>query len=309
MSLPRVLAIAAVVTLCAKTAAAEASEMGQAVADFEAAEQALATSPPCETMCKALQSMSNAAARICELAKDGSPLDQKRCVDAKTKVEEATARVRASCPDCVTAKPDTGVTATKPTTVPPPPPSPGKTETEAKEPVAMTADHGEAAAMSVGGGRRSSLMLDLLPLFLPPTVVQPRWVQRIGPHTALAIAFGYGSVPKTDGRENGRTAALMVGGELRVNVAGRFDRGVGLFVGADFAYRNADLEFGERVTARSFPLGFALGPEVGLRAVCPYGFTVEARAGVDFLAQDLRGPGSPTDRVLPLGAISLGWTF
>lgn len=307
MSLPRVLAIAAVVTLCAKTAAAEGTEMSEAVAELEAAEHALATSPPCESMCKALHSMANAAARICELAKDGSPLDQKRCVDAKAKVEEATARVRAACPDCVAGKPDTGVTATKPPATkslePTPPPSPEK-----KEPAAMGAAEADVAATSATGGRRSSLMLDLLPIFLPPAVVQARWVQRVGPHTAMAITFGFGSVPKTDGRENGRTSALVVGGEIRVNVVGRFDR-VGLFVGADFAYRNADLEYGERVTARSFPLGFALGPEVGLRAVCPYGFTVEARAGADFLVQDLRGPDSPTDKVLPLGAISLGWTF
>jgi hypothetical protein len=39
------------------------------------------------------------------------------------------------------------------------------------------------------------------------------------------------------------------------------------------------------------------------------GLTIEARAGVDFVVQDLRGQNAPTDKVLPLGAISLGWSF
>jgi len=303
----RVLAISAVVALFAKGAAADegTTEMQQAVADFTAAEQALATSPPCETMCKALQSMARAAERICELAKGGGPIDQKRCVDAKAKVEEATTRVRASCPDCTTAKPEAPATATtKPAVTPmeptPPPPAPGKSMDDDRV--------SESSVSAMGAGRHSSVLLDVLPLFLPPAMVQPRLVRQVGKHSAFAVTIGLGSLPKTDGVTSSRTSAFVIGGELRVIVLGRFD-GISAFVGADFAYREAGLDYGQHLTARGFPLGFVLGPELGTRLVTEGGLTIEARAGVDFVVQDLRGQNAPTDKVLPLGAISLGWSF
>lgn len=298
MSPARAFGVAVVLTVCgAKSAAAETiTPMQEAVSSFEQAEASLQLTTPCENMCKALQSMIHAAERICELAKDGSPLDQKRCVDAKAKVNDAITRVRAACPDCV--KPEGAPTvAAKP---PAPPAAPSKSE---------AAYGGVADAEYVAArGRTTSLELDLLPLALPPTVFQPRFVRRVGERMALAITFGFGVLPKTDGRENGRTGVLVAGGELRMTMLGAFD-GLSAFAGLDFAYRSGDLELGEHLTARSFPLGFAVGPELGLRFVTPYGLTVEARAGVDFLVQDLRGQGAPTDKVLPLGAVSAGWSF
>lgn len=54
----------------------------------------------CAQLCKALSSMSRAADRLCELARDGGDDGRQRCSDARAKVEAARARVRAKCPAC-----------------------------------------------------------------------------------------------------------------------------------------------------------------------------------------------------------------
>jgi hypothetical protein len=55
-----------------------------------------AAGDPCATACRALASMSRAADHLCGLAGD---MDQ-RCGDARTRVKNATDRVRAQCPVC-----------------------------------------------------------------------------------------------------------------------------------------------------------------------------------------------------------------
>lgn len=309
-------ALSALLLLLANPASADApagpSDMEQAMSAFAEAEKALAASPPCETMCKALHSMARAAEHICELARDGTALDQKRCVDARAKVEEATARVRAACPDCVTSKPDAPVTAAETKSAPVPPAkagtgaAAGADQPGKEQQLSGTASVSDSAE-SAGVGLRSSVLLDVLPLFTPPGLVSGRFVRRVGPRASVAIGFGLGSLPTNDGRSTGRTLAVAAGGELRILLAGRFD-GFSTFVGASFAYREANALAG-RVTARSFTPGTAIGPELGTRLVLSSGLTIEARAGFEYLVQDRRGLGAPTDRVLPLGAISVGWTF
>lgn len=79
----------------------EAGSLQRAQRDFDDASGAVATAgDDCAQLCKALSSMSRAAERLCELAKDGGADGQQRCSDARAKVEAARVRVRAKCPVC-----------------------------------------------------------------------------------------------------------------------------------------------------------------------------------------------------------------
>lgn len=63
---------------------------------FDDASKAFAAAgSDCMSMCKALQSMARATERLCELA--GTGPDAARCSDAKSKLEGARAKVKATC--------------------------------------------------------------------------------------------------------------------------------------------------------------------------------------------------------------------
>jgi hypothetical protein len=83
-------------------------ELAAAQADFESA-LASTSASDCATACRALESMRRAADRICALD-PGT-----KCSDARARVEESAARVRAKCPDC-------GAATTPPSMQPAPPP-------------------------------------------------------------------------------------------------------------------------------------------------------------------------------------------
>ena len=73
---------------------AEATEDEAPVVTSGESAARVSTAPPCEIACKALASMRRSADRICELAGSADA----RCVNARRRVDEATARVaRASC--------------------------------------------------------------------------------------------------------------------------------------------------------------------------------------------------------------------
>ncbi|MBI2389242.1 MAG: hypothetical protein HYV09_06465 [Deltaproteobacteria bacterium] len=287
------------------------AEMADALAELAAAEQQLAASPPCVTMCKALESMKRAADRVCDLAKDGPPSDQRRCDDARAKLEEATARVRAACPDCVVSPPYAPAGKAPAPAKPAEPTTDAGKKAEEKEAGATYAAAPPAPGeevRAVGAGRSVTLTVDVLPLLTPPWVAQARLAKRLGPKTSLAIAVGVGSLPTSHPEGKGRAPVTSIGGELRRFVYGGFD-GFGVFVGADLAFRMATLEPGENLRQYSFPLGLTVGPEIGTRLVAGAGFTVEARVGVGYLVHDGRGPGSSGERVLPIGGVGVGWTF
>ncbi|MBK7399226.1 MAG: hypothetical protein IPJ34_23895 [Myxococcales bacterium] len=81
------------------TADAEAA-VTKAAADLDAI-----GASDCPALCKALASLETATKHLCALAKPGDEVDQKRCSDAKGKLEEATKKVRAKCPACAPAPP------------------------------------------------------------------------------------------------------------------------------------------------------------------------------------------------------------
>jgi len=307
---PALAALVVTGVLATASARADDDEFATAVAEFDAADKALTTTAPCDTMCKALQSMIRAADRICELARDGNATEQKRCTDAKAKVAEATSRVRASCPNCDPSPPYAPSTAEKPkpdeAKVPAagkaPPPSPMVDEPTPPR------EESVAFAAGVARGRTSTISLDVIPLFAPPALGQLRFERAVSSRFSFAIVGGIGSLPKTGPQGSGRTSAFGVGGELRGYLFGSFDR-FGLFVGADVMFRSANnVAPGEYVEARAFPLGLTAGALVGTKLVLGGGFTVEARIGPSFVVDDRRD-GGPRPKVLPSGGVSLGWTF
>jgi hypothetical protein len=79
-----------------KTEATTMVDLPSAQSAFDDASKAFAAAgSDCVTMCKALQSMARATERLCELAGDGA--DAARCTDAKSKLEGARAKVKATC--------------------------------------------------------------------------------------------------------------------------------------------------------------------------------------------------------------------
>jgi len=78
-----------------------AVQMAEAELDFEIAQDAFtAAGNECASLCKALASMKRATEHLCELTQGGSNNDQKRCTDAKAKLETAQAKVKATCGGC-----------------------------------------------------------------------------------------------------------------------------------------------------------------------------------------------------------------
>lgn len=309
MRSPALAALVITGVLATTSARADDDEFATAVAEFDAADKALTTTAPCDTMCKALQSMIRAADRICELARDGNATEQKRCTDARAKVAEATSRVRASCPNCEPSPPYAPSTAEKPKPDEAKVPAAGKA-LPAPPPADEPAPPRESVAFAAGvsGGRTSTISLDVIPLFAPPVVGQLRFERAVSSRFSFAIVGGIGSLPKTGPQGSGRSSVFGVGGELRGYLFGSFDR-FGLFLGADAMFRSANnVAPGEYLEARAFPLGLTAGALVGTKLVFRSGLTVEARIGPSFVLDDRREDG-PRPRVLPNGGVSLGWTF
>ena len=71
-------------------------ELAKAQVSFDEASHAFsAAGNDCAQLCKALGSMTHATDRLCELAGD-----DKRCSDAKTRLDAARAKVKSTCGSC-----------------------------------------------------------------------------------------------------------------------------------------------------------------------------------------------------------------
>jgi len=284
----------------AEKAAAE-KQLAQGEADLAAAGSA------CVTMCKALQSMMNAADRICALAKDGPPDDQKKCAEARTKVADALARVRAACPDCNPGPP------LAPTSEPAKPPvkQPSANESEeAKAPTALPPEPGTAAVLATERrpSRRVTLTLDPMRLFAPAYMIQLRFEKAVSSRVSFAFAGGYGSLKTQDATGPSRTTASMLAIELRGYLVGQTD-GFGLFVSAEVSYREASLFANDHLADRFFPLGISAGPLVGVKIVTVFGLTLESRIGASVMLDDRRHGPDPKSVIVPNYGIGLGVTF
>ncbi|MBI2391312.1 MAG: hypothetical protein HYV09_17110 [Deltaproteobacteria bacterium] len=80
------------------------SEIAQAQVQLDEASKAFAASTgDCVALCKALHSMTHATERLCGLVAGGSPTDVQRCTDARSRLESAQAKVKASCGNACSA--------------------------------------------------------------------------------------------------------------------------------------------------------------------------------------------------------------
>ncbi|MGZ3419081.1 MAG: hypothetical protein ACXVEE_14515 [Polyangiales bacterium] len=302
----------ALLALWAAPVRAEGNDLASAQKQLAQGEADLAAAGgTCVTMCKALQSMMNAADRICELAKDGPAEDQKRCAEARSKVTEALARVRAACPDCSPGPP------LAPSTAEPKKPSAekaggaggiAKEDAEAKAPPAMAPSEATTVSSEHRTSPRVSITIDPLRFFLPAFLVQLRFEKAITSRVSLALAGAYGTLPIQGATGPRRTSATMLGAELRGYVVGRVD-GFGVFLSAEIAHRNANLFIDDNFTTRNFVLGLTAGPLIGVKMVTVGGFTFESRVGASYVIDDNRTDNEPHPKIVPNFSVGVGFTL
>lgn len=266
-----------------------------------------ATGGTCVTMCKALQSMMNAADRICALAKEGPPedreRDQQRCTEARTKVADAVARVRAACPDCNPGPPLAPSTAAPVPKEPASADDPGAHEIQTTALAPPSADYRAHRAKTL-----VSVTVDPMRLFLPRLLVQLRFEKALSARFSLALAGAYGTLETQGSNGPGRASATMLGAEIRAYVLGRVDE-VGLFVSAEINHRNAALFAEDHIVTRNFVLGLTAGPVVGVKLVTIGGFTLESRLGASYVIDDQRWAGAPRPRIVPNFGVGVGFSF
>jgi MYXO-CTERM domain-containing protein len=120
--------------------AAGADEHQQLMQQIQRDYDALGTND-CTVACKAFSSMRRATDRLCEIDPGSA------CAEAKSKLEDARRRVRASCPMCAVDE------EPKPKTEAPPPPAPPPARAEAVTASAPPAEskRGGCAGCRIGG--------------------------------------------------------------------------------------------------------------------------------------------------------------
>ncbi len=282
--------------------------LAEAQGEVDAALRALETSqePDCVTLCRALSSLARATERLCNLTRGEPESTERRCGDARAKLKEATQRVRAACPECALA----GQSPPSASVEPGAPKPADATDTMKAPPAPAPASGASFASSSEGGaggeGLSATVGLGLARLALPPALFKVYGELSPGGRFTNAFALGAGRLPVEGG---GR--ATVLAGELqpRFYALGRASRG-GLFVGASLAYASTlkpRAGAGARVIdSRLLASGLSVGPVVGGKLVIAPGLTLEAHAGAGAL---VAAPSSETRKIIPLGDLSLGWTF
>lgn len=286
----------------------EPTTFDQASRAFDDARAAFASSgTDCITMCKALQSMSRSAERVCALAPPGDEAAKHKCDDARAKVDEATKKVLAACPACNPNPPGGGVVTAKPaestteTGAPPPPPAPPREVSE--EDLAL------ASAIEVATSkkpRRITLAFSPLSLLLPALLVEGHLEANVGGPIALLVRGGVGSMRATNATSSAssdRASSWRLGGALRVYVGAAFS---GAFVALDGNWDRASAP----VAWSHFVPGFTFGPAIGWKHVASSGFTVETQVGAAAVAIDRREAIDAVKwKVVPTWNIAVGYTF
>lgn len=113
----------------------------------------VAATQDCRVACRALESLSRATKKLCDIGPD-------HCEEARAKLRDATARVRATCPECevkTTVEP-------KATNPPPAPPSYAGSDTVAKEEAAAPSKSGGCAGCGIASRAEGSIGLLALAL-------------------------------------------------------------------------------------------------------------------------------------------------
>ncbi|HEU4412323.1 MAG TPA: hypothetical protein VFS43_44180 [Polyangiaceae bacterium] len=273
----------------------------------------------CTTLCRALSSLARATERLCNLTRGEAEATERRCTDARARLKDATQRVRSACPECALAgqaPPTVGVKpgeekpvepAPREQTPPPmaPPPAPADMSFESAPSSAASA---EEVVERHRGGVSVTAGVGLSRLALPPGLVKA--YGEIAPieRASVLFSFGLGQLPVKSG---GRAGVFSVEAQPRVYALGGAGRG-GAFVGGALTIASAlgSKAIGrENRTAIDAPLlaaGVSVGPVAGAKLVLRSGLTIDLHGGVGFVVGS-RPPGER--RVVPLGDLSLGWTF
>lgn len=300
----------------------DAKAVTQAQQEFDGALRALEVGgeTDCATLCRALSSLARATERLCNLTRGEPDSTERRCTDARTRLKEATQRVRAACPECALAgqaPPNVWVTPDEPPAKPaheegappsPPPPAPDAGSVRANAPMAPAMSAPPEAVSARENGSSVSVGVGLLRLALPPGVFKIYGEVAPIERASLLVSIGAGQLPVKAG---GRAGVLAVEAQPRFYALGGARRG-GAFVGGSLTVATA---LGSKAIGREgrgaldAPLlaaGLSVGPVVGGKIVLRSGMTIDLHGGVGFVA-GARPPGER--RVVPLGDVSLGWTF
>ena len=278
------------VLLCASTRAAAdpVTDAEAAVAKAASDLDAVPTSD-CPALCKALESLESATKHLCALAKPGDAEDQKRCNDAKVKLEIATKKVRAKCPACA-ASPPADVVATPPTQPPMKPTEPLMKKGAASEDgpaeggdTKVESEH-VRAVQSVAHSPRLGLGIAPLRLISAPHLFALSLDLRLQRWLSVRADGAFGS----DGG-----FALDVGLAPRIFFAGDSYRG--LFLGLDARYTKVPYPSTVLVN------GFSLAPVVGARLPFTRRLWVSAHAGPAIMLGK-----QPEHRIVPRLDLTLG---
>lgn len=284
------LAVVALAAVSGRAEPAQPTDMADAEAAVVKAAAALDAVPSsdCASLCKALGSLETATKHLCALAKPGDAADQKRCADARSKLEEATKKVRTQCPSCAPAPPADVVT-----TKPPMPKDVPTTGTDHDGAVHKAeAAHAEtlhgAPGYAVRYERRTRLGLGWSPLRL---VLSPRLLA-----LSAEVVTPYSLSLRIDGavgRDEGQTA-WELGLAPRLWFAGFPERG--LFVGLDARWTKVPFP-GDVLTN-----GFTLAPVLGVRWPLTNRLWLAGHAGPAFALGK-----EPEHRAVPRLDLTLGW--
>ncbi len=285
-------------------------KLAEAQGEFDAALRALdgSAETDCVTLCRALSSLARATERLCNLTRGEAEATERRCTDARTRLKEATQRVRGACPECALAgqaPPAASVdVGGKPVEEP-------RTEATKAEPLPAPVDASASSDDSVSGRRGTSITggLGLLRVALPPTLIKAYGEVAPIDRFSMLVSFGLGRLPLGAG---GR--ATVVAGELQPRYyALGGARGGGLFAGASFSYvlpvsRPAAVagNDGDRdIDTALSTTGVSIGPVIGGKWVHRSGLTLDLHGGAGVIVADKVG----SQAVVPLGDVSVGWTF
>jgi len=122
-------------------------------------------------------------------------------------------------------------------------------------------------------------------------------------HVGLAVIGGYGSI--TDSTTNGSGHIIEAGGQINYYPLRAF---AGLDVGLEALYISLD---NVNIDSSATAAGLAIGPFVGYKAMFPFGLTLIAQAGVEFVAAKAQNSSTMSSgkNVIPLINLNAGWSF
>ena len=141
------------------------------------------------------------------------------------------------------------------------------------------------------------------PLHLILPVVELTGEFKPMPHFGVSVIAGVGSVTDSMTKVSGR--ALEGGGQINWYPLRDF---AGLDFGVEALYLSID---NVNLDSSATAAGLAIGPFIGYKAMFPFGLTLVAQLGVEFVAAKAQSSSAMADQkdVIPLLNLNAGWSF